>query len=89
MTDTKTLLTVKCRGCHRQVGVSSKDYPVYCSPWCADQPSATSDEERDSLIEALARIRHLTPTQIAVRFSLTRQRVHQILQDRHVPREYA
>lgn len=79
-------LTVKCRGCHRQVGVASKDYALYCTQACQDMPPATQDEERDSLIEALVRIKGLSPTSIAARFDISRQRVHQILHDRHVPR---
>lgn len=78
-----TLLTVKCRGCHRQVGVGSKDYALYCTLSCQGMPPATSDEERDSLIELLAR-KGKSPTSLAMKFDISRQRVHQILQHRHV-----
>ena len=86
---TDTFVTVHCRGCHRQIGVATNNYAVYCSPFCADQPTASAEEERDSAIEWLTRSKGFTPTQIAVRFGLTRQRVHQILQERGVPRNYA
>lgn len=81
-------VAVRCRGCRRPVGHGKKDYPVVCSASCADMPPASQNEERDSLIEALARALKLTPTEIAIRFDMNRQRVHQILEERHVPKEY-
>jgi hypothetical protein len=51
-------------------------------------PPATANEERDSLIEAVARAKKVTPTHLALHFDMNRQRIHQILRDRHVPAEY-
>jgi len=73
---------IHCRGCGRRFGsvLSDRFFVAFCSDLCARAPSLGENEERDAVIVMLAR-EGLNPTQLAVRFDLTRQRTSQIVKE--------
>lgn len=59
-------------------------HKTWCSEACAQDYPATENEERDSFIETLARLREWNPTRVAMNFEVTRPRAQQILRERLV-----
>lgn len=74
------MLPVRCRGCSRQLGVANDTHNgVYCEERCTELPHASKFDWRDDLIVLLDR--ELVDRQtIAAQFSITKQRVSQIVQ---------
>ncbi len=82
--DKANLLTVRCRGCKRKVGVGSghPQHTFYCSEVCAQDHQVFENTERDDVLEALVRAKGWTANRIALELEISRQRAHQILQER-------
>lgn len=85
------LRDVRCRGCHRQLGVAKVDHVIFCDGDCASDYPAAATEARDALLEAvyldsIARGTRYTNMQLGEMFGITRQRAHQILRDRNIRR---
>jgi len=76
------LVTIRCRGCHRLLGVGPTDFRIYCDAWCAADFAAVVSEWRDALIEAIHHETGLTKAALSRQFGVARQRVDQILQRR-------
>lgn len=75
--------SVNCRGCGRLVGYverQSSHAPIYCSIICMVDIPISENEERDAMIELLTK--KFPHTQVAKMFSITRQRVSQIVEQR-------
>ena len=75
---------LRCSGCKRLLGVTTRPQavPVQCTdPFCAQEPLASSNEERDSFVEHLYSA-GWSLSAIAALFRLTRQRVGQLLTTR-------
>lgn len=81
MTD---IVPLNCRGCGRECAYANNKYhKVFCAPWCAVEPPALPNEERDDLLMVL-HARGWDPGRLSARFNVSRQRTHQILQERAV-----
>jgi hypothetical protein len=76
---------VRCRGCGRVVGYTKGEFHawVYCTETCSKDFPVSTNEERDSLVELLGQLQW-SPARIATALDTSRQRVHQILQQRKV-----
>lgn len=59
-------------------------HKMTCSTFCASDDPFSENEERDTVIEMLARTQGWNPTRVAVNFEITRQRAQQILRERGV-----
>lgn len=74
------MFPVRCRGCRRKVGVATDMHNgVYCEERCASLPPASANDWRDDLIVLLDRD-NVDRQTIAAKFSITKQRVSQIVQ---------
>lgn len=72
---------IRCRGCRRLLGHSpvTRPVPIQCTdPGCYSQEPLAPNEERDSIIRALARLGR-KPAEIGVLFGITRQRVEKVI----------
>lgn len=79
-----SLLPLRCRGCGRKFGVAdSPHYKVFCEERCAEDFPVFSQELRDAHVVALSRLKWKA-ARIAKEFSITRQRVQQIVEGRKV-----
>lgn len=80
------LIEIPCRGCKRLIAVGNGPpmHKVWCSEICANDWPVTDNEDRDAIIETLARLRDWTPTRVAMNFDITRPRAQQILRERLV-----
>lgn len=83
---TEEYTEVRCTGCKVLMGVGNGPpmHKVWCTPVCAADFPVSDNEERDSIIEALARLNAWTPTRIAVNFDMSRARALQVLKERLV-----
>jgi hypothetical protein len=74
------VISVRCRGCRRQVGVATDIHNgVYCDQQCTMLPPASPNDARDDVIVLL--VADGTDRQtVADTFGLTKQRVSQVLQ---------
>ena len=76
---------LRCNGCRRRVGYTSRTQPVpvQCTdPFCPLSPPPTQNEVRDSFIEHLAIVAKRTPERIGEVVGLTRQGVMRVLGSR-------
>lgn len=79
MTD---LIPVHCRGCRNVTAWARDEYhKVFCAPWCAQEPPASSNEERDDLIVNLYIVGR-DIGRLGELFGMTRQRAGQIIKER-------
>lgn len=80
------LVPIFCRTCGRRVALSTGKamHTIYCDELCADGIPFTQTEERDDLIEVLARQERWTAARIATHFGLSRQAVEHVLRRRAV-----
>lgn len=80
------LIEVRCRGCRVLIGVGNGPpmHKLFCTEYCANDFPVTDNEDRDSIIETLARLQGWSPTRIAMNFDMTRPRAQQILRERLV-----
>lgn len=73
------MLPVRCRGCRRLLGVATDTHNgVYCDEKCTQLPPASKHDWRDDIIVLLDRALVDRQT-IASHFSITKQRVSQIV----------
>lgn len=83
----EVMVEVRCRCCHGLVGIAPSDFRVYCpTGLCSSDPrfhTATA-EGRDALIQAIFEKTGRSKTSIAEEFGVSRQRIDQILNDRHL-----
>lgn len=80
----EVMVQIRCRGCKRLLGIGPADFRSYCDELCAmDFPVATA-EARDGLIEVIFQQTGRSKTSIAEEFGVSRQRIDQILSDRHL-----
>jgi hypothetical protein len=73
---------LRCRGCRRRVGLTTRTQPVpvQCTdPWCAFEGLPSQHEERDSFLEHLYVVDGRTPEAIGQLVGMTRQGVARIL----------
>lgn len=75
---------VDCSGCGRLLGYTPNRNPgyIYCSHPCEEQPPISDNEDRDSLIVVLSRVK--PQTWISKHTGISRQRVQQIIKLREV-----
>lgn len=79
-----TVVALQCRGCGRKTAYAKDKYhKVFCAAWCAAEPPALPNEERDDLLTVL-HARGWSPDRLSEKFGITRQRTHQILQERAI-----
>lgn len=78
------LMEVRCRGCRRKMGVAHGHpmHKLYCDALCAQDFQVLENTERDDVMEVLVRRKGWTASRIAMELDITRQRAHQILQER-------
>ena len=76
------MVEIRCRGCHRLLGIGPADFRIYCEPSCAEDFPATAQEGRDALIEAIFQEHSISKTGLAEEFGISRQRVDQIISQR-------
>ena len=78
------MVEVRCRGCRRKVGVGSghPQHTFYCSEACAHDHPVLDNTERDDVLEMLVHLKGWTASRIAMELDISRQRAHQILQER-------
>lgn len=76
------LIEIRCRSCRRIVGIGPADFRIYCDGLCSVDYPAVENEARDALIEAIYLKTHKPKTALARDFSVSRQRVDQILERR-------
>lgn len=82
--DKEDLMEVRCRGCKRKMGVAHGHpmHKLYCSEICAQDHPVLDNTERDDVLEVLVRMKGWTANRIALELDISRQRAHQILQER-------
>lgn len=78
------LIPVRCRGCHRQIGVGPSNPRVFCDAWCAADYPTVREEARDAIIEAIYLDKGILKPLLAQRFGMSRQRVDQIIRFRDI-----
>lgn len=76
------MVEIRCRGCHRLLGIGPADFRIYCDVQCASDFPATAQEGRDALIEAIFQATGISKTALAKNFEVSRQRVDQIISQR-------
>lgn len=81
-TPQEEMVEIRCRACHRYLGVGPADYRIYCDDSCAVDYPASLAEDRDSLIEAVFQATSRPKTFLAEDFEISRQRIEQILMGR-------
>lgn len=76
---------LRCKGCRQCVGYTTRTQPVpvQCvDPWCALDPPARQNEERDSIIEHMVEVEGFTPERVGQLVGLSRQGVSRVLSGR-------
>lgn len=74
--------SVRCRGCRRRVGVANDTHNgVYCDKRCAEDIAVSVNEDRDDLLELLAR-NGVDRGTLVSEFGITKQRLSQVLSKR-------
>lgn len=75
---------IRCRGCRRRLGVGPADFRIYCDEFCAGDYPAMAQEDREALMEAIYRETYPSKAALGRMFSISRQRVDQILASRDI-----
>jgi hypothetical protein len=82
----EALIPVRCRGCHRTLGIGPANPRIFCDAWCAGDYPTVAGEARDALIEAIHLDQGILKPLLAARFGMSRQRIDQILKFRDIRR---
>lgn len=73
---------LRCNGCNRRIGYTSRTQPVpvQCTDaFCAREPPARSNEERDSFLEHLHDVVGVSTVALSELTGMTRQGIERIL----------